>query len=572
MMMMDTETTADGPPPAPSVDALASSLPQPVRGYAELAFRPSESGPSSGAGPSESEVEDEATSRLDRLEVSLRGRLLELTGNILGDGDGTEGGGEGEEGLLDYFRQVARLVLGTVRLVSADEAGGGDADSDSAADGRGGIRSAIGNSPSFKRLPFLLLEDAIDTLPFTSVQSVWTGGLSSLLCPRSGLCSPVVFGQQSKFVLLRITNKLLRQCSSRGSDSGFAGGLMRMTASVFPLSERSAVNVLGTFHGAGNPTVVESRDEFEGRRRKASQEASGENAPDDGVGYEFYETFWGIQAVFADPPSTVLPSRALGQKTALERYNAFMAGAADVLAVLESTPVSSQSSAPATTGPPAAGEGAPAAAVRHHKYLTNSGLLHLQLRDGTLRAHVLTQLLIVLKYLAGVQSSLPTGPIAATPGGDASKLAQQINRGQVKALAALDRRARDLLRATSGPDAVGLINWLLKEREAGWKVWKKNRCMPALDKAGPADVSGKDVRAVLLSGRKRKAEDDARREEAVKNEGGMMDVRRDLPGIAAGINAEVPTLDSFLEPYREALDPEVSHIHCADVIHYIPTP
>ena len=559
--MMDTETTTDGPPPAPSIDALARSLPQPVREYAELALRPAESGP-----PGAGREEEEATSRLDRLEVSLRGRLLVLTEKMLDDGDGGDGsdGGDGGEGvLLDYFRQVARLVLETVRLVSAeDDKRGGDDGTDNADNAGGddddGIRSAIGSSPSFKRLPFLLLEDAIDTLPFTSVQSVWTGGLSSLLCPRSGLCSPAVFGQQSKFVLLRITNKLLRQCSSRGSDSGFAGELMRMTARVFPLSERSAVNVLGTFHGAGNPTTVETRDEFEGRRTNASQDAGGDGGqspPPDGVGYEFYETFWGIQAVFADPPSTVLPSRTLGQKAALERYNAFMAGAGEVLSVLESTPVSSQSSSAASTAQPANGD-APAAAVRHHKYLTNSGLLHLQLRDGTLRSHVLTQLLIVLKYLAGNHASLPTGPINATPGGDAARLTQQINKGQVKQLAALDKRARDLLRATSGPDAVNLVNWLLKEREAGWKVWKKNRCMPALDRVGPSDVSGRDVRALLLSGRKRKA----RTDEAADSEGGSIDVRRDLPGIAAGINAEVPTADSFLEPYREALDPEVSYI------------
>lgn len=171
------------------------------------------------------------------------------------------------------------------------------------------------------------------------------------------------------------------------------------------------------------------------------------------IGYEFYKT------VFTDPQGTILASRG---------GLSFVKDVASILAALESTPVATESSSWNAASP---SDDTPSSnnnnVVHHHKYLTSSQLLHLQLKDSQLRIHFLTQLLIILSYLASSPTvSLPTG-IQSTPGSDTSKLAAQIKTTQWKQLAQIQKRTMLLLREQQ-PKGEGMwrcLAWVLNEGE-----------------------------------------------------------------------------------------------------------
>ena len=123
-----------------------------------------------------------------------------------------------------------------------------------------------------------------------------------------------LFQRGSQFLLLKSCNKLLRKLSNRDRDAAFAGSVMTLLAKVFPLSERSAVNVLGTFNVA-NVTDFEDAETFArhalGAGDDAAEGADGDvtmedaegeaEAESESVDYPFYRTFWGVQKVFTDP-------------------------------------------------------------------------------------------------------------------------------------------------------------------------------------------------------------------------------------------------------------------------------
>ncbi|KAL3826977.1 hypothetical protein ACHAXA_000041, partial [Cyclostephanos tholiformis] len=436
-----------------------------------------------------------------------------------------------------------------------------------------------------KRLPFLMLEDAIDSLPLEHVQTLWSGGggLGRLGGPpphvsgyaTSLLCSPPIFDNaQSKFALLRICNKVLRAIGNdRGGDGDaeFAGGVMLMLSRVFPLSERSAVNVLGTFNvanvtkfdeeGSETPDPSSSSSSSPGGGRDGGGGVGG--IANDDVGREFYRKFWGLQRALADPHGTILPTRGgLGQEAAMESYDAFFRDVAVVLAALESTPVLPESSSSADDTTPS---------VRRHRYLTSPGLLPLQLKDGRLRTHILIQLLVVLSHLGSPNVALP-GPTPATR--------------QRTLLAQAERRATALLRSTTttttttttassragGERVTRFLTWILDDRESMWRAWKRAKCMPAHDWICDGGASGDTVAdgsailgALLGERRKRKAgaksvvvdvgaKDAGDGDDDGDDDG---DIRiSNLPRITSRIAESLPTLETFLDPYVEALNPE----------------
>ncbi|KAL7539130.1 hypothetical protein ACHAXR_009064, partial [Thalassiosira sp. AJA248-18] len=480
-------------------------------------------------------------------------------------------------------------------------------------------------SPSIKKLPFLLLEDTLDSLPLTLIQTLWLPSSSSTTSSTTQnhhqqltissyitstlLCSPLIFVTSSKFVLLRICNKLLKLLSNRDVDAEFAGSIMVMMSNVFPLSERSAVNVLGTFN-VRNETVWEDEGVFDGgggvklllhcdnmgeeydgadgadgagggKRSNNNSSGSGSGSGSS-IGYEFYKTFWGVQKVFTDPQGTILSSRGgLTQAAAASAYGGFVKDITTILVALESTPVSKSSSSssmklaassPSSTSNKNSNSNNNADKnniVRHHKYLTSSQLLHLQLKDPTLRIHFLSQLLIILTYLTNNSPTviLPTPPIAPSPGSDPTKLAAQIKKTQLKTLMDIMDRSRQLLHATtpSGETMLRSLQWLLKDREGMWRAWKRGKCMPAMDKvgggggggsAGLVSVGGREVKKALLCGRKRKGIDDSSSTPNATTTAAAVNGNNGIQMKDCMQSPTTPKVSTFLDPYVEALDPE----------------
>ena len=570
-----------------------TSLPNPLHDFATNCFSsdPSLSQNSENNNGDGKSQQQQRQKLEDEFEISVRSHLLHLIEQLLAsttstssaaaqnddDGNNNENNLAMMSTLLRYLKDVSLLCHHIAITTSTTTVA----------------------TANIKKLPFLLIEDTIDSLPLRQIQQIWSSpqypntNISSYMTTVLTSSTSTTTSQQqqgslftplSKFVLLRICNKILRLLSNRDVDADFAGSIMMLLSQVFPLSERSAINVLGGFN-VDNEVRVETLDEFEiggllrqqqknGDGEGSDIEGSGSGSGGGGVGYEFYSKFWGVQKVFTDPGGTILASTKPGggsgggmnQVQAAKAYETFVKDVTDILEALESTPivVASTSSSSTLTSSMLLDSGENS--VRHHKYLTSSQLLHLQLKDPTLRIHFLTQLIIILSYLSSPSTSLPTG-VQSTAGADTSKLTAQIRVTQMKQLGQLEKRVSGLLRSTtkSGESMWKSLQWILRDRELMWKNWKKAKCLPAMDRvatgaggAAPGGdcVSGNDVKKILLASKKRKLEELSSTMTDSNNDGSITLADVVTSDMKTSSSSQQTTLTSFLEPYIEALDPE----------------
>lgn len=195
---------------------------------------------------------------------------------------------------------------------------------------------------------------------------------------------------------------------------------------------------------------------------------------------------------------------------------------------------------------------------QHLKYLTNSQLLHLQLRDPEMRLHFLTQLLIMTSYLTST---------IATNGPKVIKVTEI-----ARALAAIRKRAEVLMKQTppNGASHLNTVEWILTEREAMWRKWKSNKCQPDIESFGvqkgkedgpeSEEAKKRKRRRLMMSGPLGGGGATADPTSSAAGASDLysyrLDVENDLPSVAKKMAECVPPLSTFLEEYVEALDPE----------------
>jgi len=354
-----------------------------------------------------------AAEKVDDFEIATRSHLLTLVQTLL-QANSTDDHAVLEESIEEILIFIRGTIDFTFFIVKID-------DQDI-------------NTAQLRKLPFLLLEDAVDTLPLHVLQIVWQYGPSTwlqTLCKNENNTCTTLFHQGSKYCLIRMCNKLLKNLSTNAQDEAaqFAGEISMILASVFPLSERSAVNVLGAFHVDGKYQVeYETLDEWlEGSSGNSG--GGGSTGPAKkrnlALNYDFYSKFWGVQRTFTDPKD-LLPRNnpnASGWNQNMER---FVKDLQDVLGAFEGhgfkadlvkhlktrwnaikkskVNKSLQMEAMAETISEAVGMDedvemedfdksagtSVSNAKRQYKYLTNSQLLHLQLQeDPEIRVHFL---------------------------------------------------------------------------------------------------------------------------------------------------------------------------------------
>lgn len=295
--------------------AFLSALPEPLDRHAEAALP-------LGLASAE-EAAATAGRRIDELEISVRGQLLTLASDLLNAGrsssnDDSSSSSPALAAVLAYLRSTIDLCLHTVQLAEALDAADGE---ETSAPPSTSVPPPCYKGmahPVVRKLPFVLLEDTIDALPPSVLKTIWTSGptewIADLAANTGTGGTANLFQRGSQFLLLKSCNKLLRKLSNRDRDAAFAGSVMTLLAKVFPLSERSAVNVLGTFNVA-NVTDFEDAETFArhvlgaGDAEGADADVTMEDAEGEGeaeaeaesVDYPFYRTFWGVQKVFTDP-------------------------------------------------------------------------------------------------------------------------------------------------------------------------------------------------------------------------------------------------------------------------------
>lgn len=350
-----------------------------------------------------------------------------------------------------------------------------------------------------KQFPILLLEDVIEILPIDSCLTFWMNYVE----PSYELIfSETLWSAKNHacwLALVKVTVKLLR----KNLPTQHTARLMQMVARVYPLSEKSAVKVWGSVN-TENVVELESATFFETQQSDLANKNENVLADEDGAiaDYSFYESFWKLQHDFHNP-------NGIAVADFLRRLQTFFAALeSHKPEILADNGASSRNS---------------------HKYLTSSRLLATQLRDADFRIHILTQFLITAHHLTSQVESLAT------------RLAEHIIK------------AKRLLRDTgvNGVYHLKILDSILETLEPQWRRWKQNKCKPDLD-------APKQAIAVLKRKRKDKTMDENTEQENSQSDShySVSSIQKDLPDISRKMRSIVPSVESHLEDYVEALDPE----------------
>jgi len=283
-------------------------------------------------------------------------------------------------------------------------------------------------SPSLMNIcktPYLLIEDVLESETIRSIDGTEGGGQSFWYLLENkfidSLTKPELFGK-GKLIILRACNALLRRLSKTG-DTELCGRVLMFLAALYPLSEKSAMNLSGNVNTA-SCTRFESLSEFQqtqsqpqnqGEGEGGSTEAEEQAAPSDavnrhGIQYSTYRDFWGLQnCLYADPKAVSAPGGSVGVAGDSQWLTSFLKHAETVCTCFEQKRFSRAEIYTDTCSlqhrirgalEANAGEAttlvAAEAGSNGNKYLASSQLFHLQLGDVGFRLQICTQMLVYL--------------------------------------------------------------------------------------------------------------------------------------------------------------------------------
>lgn len=377
------------------------------------------------------------------------------------------------------------------------------------------------NAAQVRKLPIILLEDVVDVLGVSEAVAFWNNSMKQV--------SNILFGdllwkdQNTAWLpFLKVGNKLwhrFTEASTYSSDavSLAAADVMWTLATVYPLSEKSATRNWGG-RNSDNETLVESELQFLDETVSDSTKLDGNTTTGSSSAsdYNFYETFWKLQHDFRSPKGVVVAE--------------FLKRIKSVIQSFESHPIDSTSPAPSATS----------ISALCLPYLTQSRILHIQLKDPVLRVQILTQFCIVAHDLATQVKSFEPQFVALQPA--ISKLLTDATRSLNKPLDS-DRTQE----SSFTPHYLKILNSILLYSETQWRHWKQNKCPP--DSMLENRKDAKPYRSTQLK-RKRKGES--------WNDDSMYQMIRqdELISASCKMNKIIPNYFNHLSEYVEALDPD----------------
>ncbi|CAJ0928819.1 unnamed protein product [Ranitomeya imitator] len=242
--------------------------------------------------------------------------------------------------------------------------------------------------------PFVLLGDVLDCLPLDHCDKIFTFVEKNVGTWKSNL-----FYSAGKNYLLRMCNDLLRRLS-KSQNTVFCGRIQLFLARLFPLSEKSGLNLQSQFN-LENVTVfnVNEQESTLGQKQVEEREdgmeiEEGEMGDDETpnsssipIDYNLYRKFWSLQDFFRNPNQCY-------DKTS---WKTFLKFSEEVLQVFKSFKLDdTQASRKKIEELKSGGEH-----VYFAKFLTSEKLMDLQLSDSNFRRHILVQYLILFQYLKG---------------------------------------------------------------------------------------------------------------------------------------------------------------------------
>jgi THO complex subunit 1 len=150
-------------------------------------------------------------------------------------------------------------------------------------------------------LPFILLGDAFDCVTLDVCEKAF-----SYVENNVALWTSPLFYSSGKNFLLRMCNDLLRRLSP-SRNTVFCGRIQLFLARIFPLSEKSGLNLMSHFNIENITTCAEEPDTDTERLISVTED---ENAMEEGetpaivqhpIDFELYRQFWKLQDCFREP-------------------------------------------------------------------------------------------------------------------------------------------------------------------------------------------------------------------------------------------------------------------------------
>ncbi|CAH1254506.1 THOC1 [Branchiostoma lanceolatum] len=306
-------------------------------------------------------------------------------------------------------------------------------------------------------IPFLMLDDVFSSVTLDVCERVFKFVEDGVSIWKK---EPYYTG--GKNYLLRMCNDLLRRLS-RSQNTVFCGRIQLFLARLFPLEEKSGLNLQSHFNlenvtsynlkGDDSTMRSEDRDRDESMEMEEG-EMSDSHSSFTPIDYNLYRKFWSIQDFFRNP----------NQCYKKDLWKSFASNSDEVLKCFESHKLDDVQ-ASKKKKEMLAGDGGN---VYFAKYLTSEKLLDLQLADSNFRRYVLVQFLILFQYLnAQVKFKAP-------------------NLVVTDEQALWIKNATDivykLLRETppDGDQFAKMVQHTL-EREENWITWKNKGC-PTYDR------------------------------------------------------------------------------------------
>ena len=329
--------------------------------------------------------------------------------------------------------------------------------------------SASRQGVCYHTLPFVLLSDVLECLTLDLCETVFEfveNHVPTWIQPE--------FYSSGKNLLLRMSNDLLRRLSS-AQNTIFCGRIQLFLARLFPLSEKSALNLMSHF----NIENVTTYNKAAGAAPEVKEEGEGEVGVEEGreegemmeteegeaalpMDFNLYHKLWALQDLFC------LPTQCYTS----EQWKVLTTNCEEVLRAFSSFKLEDLQS----SGRKQAKSSATEYSESHYfaNFLTSEKLMNLQLRDSHFRRHILLQVLVLFQYLTGDVKYKTSH--------------HQLQETQAAWIRDMTTRVYQLLEETppQGVEFAAYVRHVLKQEE-NWVAWKNESC-PSFEKPSLADA------------------------------------------------------------------------------------
>ncbi|KAG1719450.1 THO complex subunit 1 transcription elongation factor-domain-containing protein [Suillus lakei] len=352
--------------------------------------------------------------------------------------------------------------------------------------------------------PFTVLQDLLETQTITSCSQIFSWIESS----ASRLTKDMVPQKGKALILLRTLNDLLRRLSKMGSTTIFCGRILTFLSGVFPLGERSGVNLRGEYgpmwegvkdvekkdedvETAKDPEDSQKMEVDSGKKESAdAKEKDGRSELCRDILWlmsfpGFYTTFWSLQLPFSRPPLFAFPNTFGEFKDAVDKVLPVIKEATTKeRAMMGNRGASGASSSLKRKREPELGEASNNSEYFFAKFLTSPDLLNLEIADTHFRRQVLFQLLILLHHLLSFTKVAKA--VWSTPRNRSLQMDFTLEPADAQYPAELRSTA------PNGPTFADTVNVIL-DREKNWVKWKNDLCAPFDREPWSAEVGGRKV-------------------------------------------------------------------------------